>query len=111
MNTTKMATLRIASKANQAASIPVLLIANLINNKDPNALITVDFEDAETLQSSGQAVEFIPKTGDLVSGPETVISNLVGPYSRLSVEPSPAQNQREDLVSPSSHNDQLKHLR
>ena len=94
-----MATLHIASKANQATSIPALLIASLANNKDPSASITIEFQDAETLQSGGaEAVEFVPKSGSTIHGSENVVSYLAESYSRLPVDPSSAQKERESLV-------------
>ena len=94
-----MATLHIASKANQATSIPALLIATLANNKDPNASITIDFQDVETLRSGvKEAVEFVPKSGTSIHGSEHVVSHLAKSYSRVPNDPSPAQKEREDLV-------------
>ncbi|MCJ1398874.1 hypothetical protein MMC11_002075 [Xylographa trunciseda] len=95
-----MATLHIASKANQATSIPALLVATLANNKDPNASITIDFQDAETLQSgSKESVEFVPKSGDSIHGSENVVSYLAKMYSRLAIDPSPAQKERESHIT------------
>ena len=94
-----MATLHIASNANQATSIPALLVATLANNKDPNASITIDFQDAETLQTGGkEAVEFVPKSGTSIHGSENVVSYLAKNYSRLPVDPSSAQKERENHV-------------
>ena len=98
-----MASLHIASKANQATSIPALLVATLANHKDPHASITINFQDAETLKSGGkEAVELVPKSGASIHGSETVVSYLAKSYSRVSVDPSPAQKERENHVSSSS---------
>ncbi|MCJ1287625.1 hypothetical protein MMC26_006977 [Xylographa opegraphella] len=94
-----MATLHVASKANQATSIPALLVVTLANNKDPNASITIDFQDAETLTSgSKEAVEFVPKSGTSIQGSENVLSYLANIYSRVPADPSPERKEREKHI-------------
>ena len=76
-----MATLNIASKANQAKSVPALLVAARINEVDPNSSININFQDADTLQSGdGEAVELILGTDNPVYGPEQVIARLMQAY-------------------------------
>lgn len=47
-----MAALTIASKANQAITLPALLIAEYTKASDPNAKIDIQFEDVEFLQNA-----------------------------------------------------------
>lgn len=88
-----MATLNIASKANQAKSVPALLVAARVNNLDPNASINIKFQDADTLESGGgEAVELIVGTESQVYGSEKVITSLIQAYPVL-------QGKDEGLVS------------
>ncbi|KAL8958835.1 MAG: hypothetical protein Q9183_005760, partial [Haloplaca sp. 2 TL-2023] len=45
-----MASLTIASKANQAITLPPLLLASYVNESNPNAKVNIAFEDVEKLQ-------------------------------------------------------------
>ncbi|KAL8866208.1 MAG: hypothetical protein Q9174_006436, partial [Haloplaca sp. 1 TL-2023] len=45
-----MASLTIASKANQAVTLPPLLLASYANESNPNAKVNIAFEDVEKLQ-------------------------------------------------------------
>jgi len=88
-----MATLNIASKANQAKSIPALLVAARVNNLDPNASIDINFQDADTLKSGGgEAVELIIGTDSPVYGSEKAIASLTQAYPVL-------QGKDESLVN------------
>ena len=87
-----MATLSIASKANQATFLPALLVAALANESDPNASITLKFEEVDTLKSSdGAVVEFILGSDSPVYGSEKVIAKLIEAYPFL-------QGKHESLV-------------
>lgn len=50
-----MAALTIASKANQATTLPALVLAQYVNESDPNAKIDIGFEDVEHLLSADQS--------------------------------------------------------
>lgn len=50
-----MASLTVASKANQATTLPALLIAQYSNESDPNAKINISFNDVEKLLPEDQA--------------------------------------------------------
>ncbi len=87
-----MATLAIASKANQATILPALLVASYVNESDPNASITIKFEDVETLQSgNGAAVELVLEKDSSTYGSDQVIGKLLEIYSFL-------QTKYENLV-------------
>ncbi|KAL8641045.1 MAG: hypothetical protein Q9228_002096 [Teloschistes exilis] len=51
-----MASLTVASKANQASTLPVLLVAQYAKEKDPNASIEIVFSDVEELLEAKEAV-------------------------------------------------------
>ena len=88
-----MATLNVASKANQAVILPALLIASYAKESDPNASINVNFEEVEILKSGDEAVvEFIVGSGTSTYGTEDIISNLIDTYPFL-------QGKHEKLVS------------
>jgi len=48
-----MATVEIATKADQATTFPTLLVASYIKNSDANASIEINFKDAKSLESQG----------------------------------------------------------
>lgn len=50
-----MAALTIASKANQAITLPALLVAENAKDSDPNAKIDIKFQDVETLQNADKS--------------------------------------------------------
>ena len=88
-----MATLTIASKANQAASVPALLVAAWLNELDPNASVRVDFQDAEALKHRrSDAVELRLGAEGPIYGSENVIDSLLHSFSCL-------QGRDESLVS------------
>lgn len=88
-----MATFNIASKANQAKSVPALLVAARVNDLDPNASININFQDAESLMSGGgEAVELILGTESPVYGSEKAIASLLQVYPIL-------QGKDESLVT------------
>lgn len=81
-----MATLSIASKANQATSVPALLVASYANRSDPNALVDIKFEEAETLKSKkGTSVEFVLASDAPVYGSEYAVGRLIEAYPFLQV--------------------------
>ena len=79
-----MATLNIASKANQATTFPALMVAHYAKEADPNSSINVNFEEAETLKAGDSAtVEFMVGSGTSKYGCENVIDGLVEAYPFL----------------------------
>ena len=79
-----MATLNVASKANQAKSVPALLVAARVNDLDPNASIKINFQDADSLKSGdGEAVELVLGNESPVYSSEKAIASLMQNYSIL----------------------------
>ena len=88
-----MATLTIASKANQATSVPALLVAAWANELDPNASVRVEFQDAETLKSrKSEVVELALGSEGPTYGSGNVIDSLLHSFFLL-------QGTDESLVS------------
>lgn len=80
----KMATLNIASKANQATTFPALLVAHYAKEADPNSLINVNFEEVDNLKAGDNAtVEIVIGSGTSTYGSEKVIADLVEAYPFL----------------------------
>lgn len=79
-----MSTLNIASKANQAITLPAVLVAQYANESDPDTSISVSFEEVEALKSGDQAVvELVDGSSTSTCGFEQVISGLIQTYSCL----------------------------
>lgn len=79
-----MSTINIASKANQAITLPAVLVAQYAEESDPNNSITLNFEEIETLKSGDHAaVELVVGGGDSTYGFEPVISGLIQTYPLL----------------------------
>lgn len=73
-----MATLAIASRANQATTFPALLVAHFIGEIEPKNAVEVRYEDAESLGSgAGNTVEFVPKEGKTSSGAEQAVISII----------------------------------
>lgn len=80
----RMATLNIASKANQATIFPALLVAHYAKEADPNSSIGVKFEEVDTLKAGDNAtVEIVVGSGTSTYGSEKVINGLVEAYPFL----------------------------
>lgn len=79
-----MATLRIAVKGNQAASIPALLVVTLLNDTQ-KASINTRFEDGVELMESKdkESLELVTEKGVSVNGGESVIKKLFELYPSL----------------------------
>ncbi|KAL9119259.1 MAG: hypothetical protein Q9187_004183 [Circinaria calcarea] len=76
-----MATLNIASKANQATFLPALLIATHANETDPNASINIQYHEVDGFQSgNAAAVELILGTDSPVHGSEKAANKLLEEY-------------------------------
>lgn len=83
-----MASLTLASKANQATLLPLLLIATHANNSDPNVSITIQFEDTGTLkQATGATAELSLSTDPPTYDSEDVVAQLVEAYPSLQGKP------------------------
>ena len=92
-----MATLNIASKANQATTFPALLVAQYAKEADPNSSINVNFEELDTLKAGGNAtVDVIVGSGTSTYGSEKVIDVLVQAYPFL-------QGKHDSLVGQCLH--------
>ena len=79
-----MTTLNIASKANQATTIPALLVAQYAKEADPNASININFDEVEALKTGDKAtVELAIGNGTSSYGPEHAISELMSAYPFL----------------------------
>ena len=79
-----MTTLTIASKANQASTVPVLLVASLVNESNPNIAITLKFEEVEVLGSNNSAVELVVGNGAPIYGSPDCLDKLAQGYPFLS---------------------------
>lgn len=92
-----MATLNIASKANQATTFPALLVGHYAKKSDPNASINVNFEEVEALKSEKRSVvELVAGSGTSSYGTEEVLSGLVEIFTVL-------QDKNEKLVGRDVH--------
>lgn len=93
-----MASLTLASKANQATLLPPLLVATHANNLDLNVSIAIQFDDTEGLkQAMGAAAELSLGTDAPTCGSEDVVVKLVEAYpslqrkNQIGVRADPAQ--------------------
>ncbi|KAA6406520.1 MAG: glutamyl-tRNA synthetase [Lasallia pustulata] len=79
-----MASLILASKANQAILLPALLAATYANDSDPNVSINIQFEDAESLkQAEGATAELTLGSDAPTRGSENAVARLVEAYPSL----------------------------
>ena len=79
-----MATLTVASKANQASTLPALLVATFAKESDPNVSMNVNFEDVDVLKSDSLAsVELTRENLSSVYSCEKVINELLSFYPFL----------------------------
>lgn len=79
-----MSVLCVASKANQATTVPALLVVSYLNKSDPSASIDIKFEEAETLKSkNGVSIELVVANGTPIHGFEKAISGLTAAYPSL----------------------------
>lgn len=80
----EMATLKVASKANQATTFPALLVAHYAKEADPNTSININFEEVDTLKARDNAtVEIVVGSGTSAYGSEKVIDVLIETYPFL----------------------------
>lgn len=88
-----MATLNIATRANQASTLPVLLVAQYAKECDQKVSIKVNFEDVNTLKSGDNAsVELIERSGVSSFGYVRAIHGLISMHPLL-------QGRNENIVS------------
>ena len=79
-----MMTLNVASRANQATTLPIVLIANYVNESEHNASVNISFEEAETLKSGDKAViEWTDGSGKSKYGFAHVTDSIVEAYPFL----------------------------
>lgn len=79
-----MATLTIATKANQASTLPALLVADYTKNCDQNVSLKVTFEDTDTLRSGDNApVELTLGNNVSTFGCDTAIHELISAHRFL----------------------------
>jgi glutamyl-tRNA synthetase len=79
-----MASLLIATKANQATTFPVLLIASFANESNPSAKITFDFEEVDKLScGNGAALELKTGPENSIYDPEKAVAALLAQYPSL----------------------------
>lgn len=79
-----MTTLNIASKANQATTLPALLVANYAKESDSKATVNVHLEDVDVLKSGDKAsVELVQGSSSPAYGCENVINELLSTFSFL----------------------------
>ena len=79
-----MTNLNIASKANQATTLPALLVAQYAKEADPNASININFDEVEALKTGDKAtVELAIGNGPSSYGSENVINELTNAYPFL----------------------------
>ncbi|KAI4092321.1 MAG: hypothetical protein LQ344_003566 [Seirophora lacunosa] len=87
-----MAALTVAAKANQAITLPVLLVAQYIKEADPNVKIDVEFKDVDVLGSPAKSeLEFVSTGKPPVFASSQVIRDLLQAFPFW-------QRQSEDLV-------------
>jgi glutamyl-tRNA synthetase len=79
-----MATLTIASKANQATTLPALLVASYANESDPNVSITLKFEEVEVLEPKDSPVDLIVGNDPPIHGFPSCLDKLAQEYPVLS---------------------------
>ena len=76
-----MATLNVASRANQASTLPALLVAQYAKERDHTVSINFNIEDVDTLKSSdGATVELVEESGKSVYGCRAVVDKLLSAH-------------------------------
>lgn len=79
-----MESVEIASKANQALTLPTLLVANYAQRTDPNAQIRIFFQEVDTLNAGENAsVELRLANGESMYGSQQVIDKFSEMYALL----------------------------
>ena len=79
-----MSTLNVASKANQATTLPALLVVHYIKECDPSVSIDIKIEDVDTLKSGDKAsIELAQGSSSSIYGCKEIIDELLNTYSFL----------------------------
>ena len=87
-----MASLTIASKANQAITVPVLLVAHYAKESEPSVSLNTSFEDVDILTSNdGAVLELTLQNNAPVYAADSAIKSLVAAYPFM-------QDRHKDLV-------------
>lgn len=81
-----MATLTVACNANQATTLPTLLVASYAKLLDPNASINITFEDVETLHASDGVIELTLTNNHPIYGTDKIIGKFLEIHSSLQVK-------------------------
>ena len=88
-----MVALKIATKANQAFTLPALLVARFAKEQNRNVFIDVHFEDVDTLKPNENAlIELHQESKSSTSGSQEVINELISTFSLC-------QGKNEKIVS------------
>ena len=103
-----MASIRIASKANQAATLPVILAATLVQRNDPNNVIKFTYEDTEKLSGHKSSIaELQLASSPQIHGEETILEELLEKYFKTA---PPTRLTVRLILSNSRKNDAVDHL-
>lgn len=79
-----MATMNIASKANQASTFPALLVATYVNESTQDSSIKINFQEVEFVKAGHDAtVELSLGSATSVYGSESSIGGLVDAFPFL----------------------------
>ncbi|GLB01844.1 hypothetical protein AtubIFM57258_000254 [Aspergillus tubingensis] len=86
--------LSLATKANQASLLPVLLVATSINEARPTPVIAINFEDAAVLPEGQKAiVQFTGASGAPVYGTDNAIKELRASFPFLNGKDEKSENE------------------
>ncbi|KAL2863517.1 glutamate--tRNA ligase GUS1 [Aspergillus lucknowensis] len=86
--------LTLATKANQAALLPILLVATSVNEARPSPIIAINFEDAAALPQGDKAiVEFIGASGVPVYGVQDAFQEIRTTFPFLNSKEEKLENQ------------------
>ncbi|GAQ43850.1 hypothetical protein AtubIFM55763_003809 [Aspergillus tubingensis] len=86
--------LSLATKANQASLLPVLLVATSINEARPTPVIAINFEDAAVLPEGEKAiVQFTGASGAPVYGTDNAIKELRASFPFLNGKDEKSENE------------------
>lgn len=81
-----MATLTVACNANQATTLPTLLVASYAKFLDPNASINITFEDVETLHAGDGVIELTLTKNPPIYGTDKIVGKFFEIHSSLQVK-------------------------
>ena len=82
-----MATLNIASKANQAITFPALLVASFVNDSDSDTQISVNFDEVDVLNTQDkEVVELSLGANESTYGSQEVIGKMLDSYPSIQIK-------------------------